>query len=156
MDTTWSDVDRYLVDRLLGPDPDLEAARGNLARAGLSDRVEVRVGPALASLAALEAEGAGPFDLVLIDADKPAYPAYLEATLRLCAPGSVIVADNVVRGGAVADGGTGSADVRGAQEMLEAMGRSPLLEATAIQTVGEKGYGGFALAVVTGRPGQER
>ena len=125
-------------------------ARANLANAGLAERVEIRVGPALASLGALASEGAGPFDLVFIDADKPAYPDYLEACLPLCRPGSVLVADNVVRGGAVADPAASDPDVQGAKGMLAAMGRSPLLEATAIQTVGEKGYDGFAVAVVTG------
>ena len=123
-----------------------EVARANLARAGLAAAVEVRVGPALETLPSL----AGPFDLVFIDADKRSNPEYLAWALELTRPGSLIVADNVVRGGAVADEGSTDAGVRGVRRFLELVAAEPRLHATAIQTVGAKGYDGFALALVTG------
>lgn len=123
-------------------------ARDNVARAGLGQRVEVRLGPALETLPALAAEGAGPFDLVFIDADKPSCVEYFEWALRLTRPGSAIVVDNVVRGGAVADAATADASVRGVQRLLERMATEPRVEATAIQTVGEKGHDGLAIALV--------
>ena len=125
-----------------------ETARSNLGRAGLASQVEVRVGPALESLQALQEEGAGPFDFIFIDADKPNNPAYLKGALALSRPGTVIVGDNVVRNGAVADPRSDDANVLGVRGFLEEMGRHPRLSATAIQTVGLKGYDGFALALV--------
>jgi predicted O-methyltransferase YrrM len=125
-----------------------EVARANLARCGLNDRVDVRIGPALDTLRTLKAEGAGPFDLVFIDADKPNNPHYLEWAVTLSRPGGVIIGDNVVRNGAVADSRSSDDNVRGVRQFLEAMGRHPRLTATAIQTVGVKGYDGFALAVI--------
>ena len=121
-----------------------EVARANLSRAGLSDRIEVLVGRALDTLATL----AGPFDLVFIDADKASSPDYVRWALRLTRPGSVIVLDNLVRRGAVADPGSDDAAVRGMREAIAVMGEEPSLDATAIQTVGAKGYDGFAIAVV--------
>ncbi len=129
-----------------------EVARANLARAGLERIVEVRVGPAAESLARLAAEGAEPFDLIFIDADKPAYPEYLEWALRLSRPGSVIVADNVVRNGAVADPRSADPSVRGVRRFHEMLAGEPRVSATVIQTVGSKGYDGFALAFVTRDP----
>ena len=125
-----------------------EVARANLARAGLADRVEVRVGPANETLRALAREGAEPFDLVFIDADKSGYPEYFELALGLVRVGSVIVADNVVRDGEVADADSADEAVRGVRRFLERVGREPRVEATAIQTVGVKGYDGFAVVVV--------
>ncbi|MCA1220737.1 O-methyltransferase [Streptomyces sp. 8L] len=125
-----------------------DVARRNLAHAGLAGRTEVRVGAALDTLAALVEEGVDPFDLVFIDADKPNNPHYLEWALRLTRPGSVIIGDNVVRGGAVADGDSAHPAVRGIRDFLELMGRNPRLSATAVQTVGMKGYDGFSLARV--------
>jgi predicted O-methyltransferase YrrM len=127
-------------------------ARENLARAGLADIVDVRVGPALETLPALAAQDAGPFDLVFIDADKRSNPDYLGWALRLTAPGSLIVADNVVRGGAVADGAGDDPSAVGVRRFLDLVGAEPRLIATAIQTVGIKGHDGFALALVTGGP----
>lgn len=127
-------------------------ARGNLARAGLDDRVEVREGAALETLAALEREGAGPFDFVFIDADKPAYPDYLRGAVRLARPGTLIVADNVVRRGAVADPDDPDPRVRGARAFFDALAAEPRLIATALQTVGIKGHDGLALALVAGEP----
>ena len=123
-------------------------ARENLERAGLGDRVEVRVGPAAESLRALAREGADPFDLVFIDADKSGYPEYLDLVLELVRVGSVIVADNVVRDGEVADGASTDAAVRGVRAFLERVGAHPRVEATALQTVGLKGYDGVCIAVV--------
>jgi predicted O-methyltransferase YrrM len=125
-----------------------EVARANLAEAGLADRVEVRIGPAADSLAALVAAQVEPFDFVFIDADKPSNPVYLEYVLRLTRPGSVIVIDNVVRQGAVADPGSEDESVIGVQRAVEMITAEPRLSATALQTVGSKGYDGFILAVV--------
>ena len=129
-----------------------EVARGNVARAGLGDVVDVRVGPALATLPQLAAEGAGPFDVVFIDADKSANADYFSWALRLTRRGSVIVVDNVVRGGAVVDAGSPDPGVQGTRRLYELLGREPRVRATVIQTVGSKGYDGFALAVVTDDP----
>ena len=106
----------------------------------------MRVGPALRTLAALAAEGHDPFDLVFIDADKAGNAEYLAAALELSRPGTLIVADNVIRGGAVLDGDDASA--AGVRRFFDLIAAEPRLHATAIQTVGEKGYDGFALAVV--------
>jgi len=129
-----------------------EVARANLARAGLADRVELRVGPALETLPRLVAERAGPFDLVFVDADKPGIPQYLEWSMKLCRRGSVIVVDNVVRDGQVADGASGDASVLGVRRMFDQLAADGRLSATAMQTVGSKGYDGFALALVTSDP----
>lgn len=123
-------------------------ARANLARADLDDRAEVRVGPAAASLAALAEEGGEPWDLVFIDADKPGNPEYLSWALRLTRPGSLIVVDNVIRDGHVADATSRDAAVLGSRQVLELMGAEPRLAATALQTVGVKGWDGFAVGVV--------
>ncbi|MBN8810742.1 MULTISPECIES: O-methyltransferase [unclassified Sphingomonas] len=125
-----------------------EVARANLARAGLGDRCEVRVGPAVETLAAMIAAGEGPFDLVFIDADKPGNVAYLDAALKLARPGSVIVVDNVVRGGGVLDADSTDRSVIGTRALFDAVASEPRLDATAIQTVGDKGWDGFLLAVV--------
>ena len=130
-----------------------EVALANFTRAGLSSVIEVRVGPALATLAVLAAEGGPAFDLIFIDADKDNYPGYLEWSLQLARPGAFIVADNIVRQGRVADPTCDDARVQGAQrflEMLAAAEHAGRLTATAVQTVGSKGYDGFALAVVAG------
>ncbi|GGX67288.1 O-methyltransferase [Streptomyces fructofermentans] len=125
-----------------------EVARGNLARAGLDKITEVRVGPALRSLEELAAEHPDPFDLVFIDADKVNNPHYVEWSLKLTRPGGLIVLDNVVRGGAVADAADDAPDVRGTRAALELFASHPRITATAVQTVGSKGYDGFALARV--------
>jgi predicted O-methyltransferase YrrM len=124
-----------------------EVARANIERAGLGDIVEVRVGKALDTLPEVAAEGHGPFDLIFIDADKPNNPAYLEWAMKLSRPGSVIVVDNVVRGGALVDDGDDES-VRGSRQLFEMLAAEPRLSATAIQTVGDKGYDGFAIALV--------
>ena len=123
-------------------------ARANVARAGLADKVEVRVGAALDSLPAIEAEGLAPFDFVFIDADKENNANYLAWALRLSRPGTTIVVDNVVRDGRILDASSRDSDVVGVREMFEMMQGEPRLSATAVQTVGAKGWDGFALAVV--------
>src|SRR6202453_354149 len=123
-------------------------ARGNLQNVGVLDNVELRVGPALESLSTLVTENAQPFDLIFIDADKQGYPEYLQWSLRLSRPGTVIVADNVVREGRVLDSNSDDADVQGVQRFTELLATEPRLSATVLQTVGAKGYDGFALAVV--------
>ena len=126
-----------------------EVARANIARAGLAERVEVRVGPASESLPRLTQEGVEPFDLVFIDADKEGYPDYLGWALRLTRPGSLIVADNVVRGGALIDPDSSDPRVQAVRRFIELVAAEPRLDATVIQTVGSKGYDGLAFAVVT-------
>ena len=125
-----------------------EVARANVERAGLSALVDVRVGPATQSLHAMVESGEPPFDFIFIDADKPAYPAYLELSLELARRGTVIVADNVVRAGAVIDLQSEDENVQGVRRFLELASSNPRLEGTAIQTVGSKGYDGFALLYV--------
>ena len=129
-----------------------EVARANVARAGLANVVDVREGPALTSLPRIAEEGGGPFDLIFIDADKQAYPEYLSWALQLSRRGSVIVADNVVRGGAVADASSTDPNVQGVRRFHEMLAAEARVSATAIQTVGSKGYDGFALAFVTADP----
>jgi len=123
-------------------------ARANFARAGLAARVDLRVGPALETLPALESEGIGPFDLVFIDADKPNNPDYLAWAIRLGRPGSVIVGDNVVREGAILAPDGADPTIRGIRRFFDLLASEPRLSATAIQTVGGKGWDGFALAVL--------
>ncbi|SDR61632.1 Predicted O-methyltransferase YrrM [Rhizobiales bacterium GAS113] len=129
-----------------------EVARANIARAGLADRVEIRVGPALETLPLLVAEGKGPYDLVFIDADKPSNPHYLAFALELTRRGSLIIADNVVRNGAVVQAASRDPNVRGIRRFNELVAAEPRLTATAVQTVGSKGYDGFAIALVTADP----
>ena len=124
-----------------------EVARANIARAGLAERVEVRVGPAAESLAHLAAEGAPPFDLIFIDADKPSYAAYLEGVMPLARPGALLIADNVVRQGRILDPGD-DANAQGARRFNERLAADPRLSAVVLQTVGSKGYDGLAIAVV--------
>jgi len=125
-----------------------EVARRNLARAGLDSIAEVRTGPALESLPKLADENPEPFDLVFIDADKVNNPHYVEWAVRLTTTGSLIIVDNVVRGGAVTDPDSTDPSVRGTRGALQLIAEHPRLSGTAIQTVGSKGYDGFALARV--------
>jgi len=125
-----------------------EVARGNLAAAGLADRVEVRVGAALDSLPQVQADGVGPFDLVFIDADKGNNARYVRWALDLSRPGTLIIVDNVVRGGRVLDGSSEDPSVVGTRAALDLIAAEPRLTATALQTVGSKGYDGFVLARV--------
>ncbi|MEU2670108.1 O-methyltransferase [Streptomyces sp. NPDC007164] len=127
-----------------------EVARANIERAGLADVVEIRVGRALDTLPELAEKGYGPFDVVFIDADKPSNPDYLAWSLKLARPGSLIVADNVVRDGEVVDGGSDDPKVQGVRRFTELVAAEPTLSATALQTVGSKGYDGLMMALVTG------
>lgn len=126
-----------------------DVARASFERAGLGKVTEVRVGPASDTLPKLVAEGAGPFDLVFIDADKPGYPVYLEWALRLSRKGTVIVFDNMVRRGAVADATSDDENVVAIRKTYDLISKERRLTATGIQTVGTKGYDGFVLALVT-------
>jgi predicted O-methyltransferase YrrM len=139
--------DGRLVTLELNP-RNAEVARRNVARAGLAAKVEISTGAALATLPGIEAEGLGPFDFVFIDADKTNNAAYLEWALRLSRPGTAIVVDNVVRDGEVVEAASRDPDVIGVRRMFEPIAREPRLSATAIQTVGAKGWDGFALAIV--------
>lgn len=125
-----------------------KVARTNFERADVVGLVDLRVGPALQSLAALGAENAGPFDLIFIDADKPNNPNYLSWAMRLSRPGTVIICDNVIRDGAVLDEDGHDANVVGARAAFSFIGGDNRLDGTAIQTVGAKGYDGFAIAIV--------
>jgi len=123
-------------------------ARANFANAGVDDRIRLVVGAALDSLPKLGDEGGDPFDLVFIDADKVNNAAYVEWAIRLGRPGTVVVVDNVVRRGAITDAATTDEAVIGTRAALELLSTDPRLDATALQTVGDKGYDGFALAVI--------
>jgi|ERR1700723_3426978 predicted O-methyltransferase YrrM len=129
-----------------------EVARANIERAGLSSLVQLRLGPALESLLQLQKEGAKPFDLIFIDADKQNIPAYLEWSLRLSRPGTVIITDNVIRDGAIINAEDPDPRVQGVRRLFEMMSADPRLDATALQTVGTKGYDGFTLAIVKAAP----
>ena len=125
-----------------------EVARVNIVRAGLADTVELRLGRALDTMPQLAAEGRGPFDLIFIDADKASYPAYFTWALKLSRRGSLIIADNVIRNGAVVDAASGDPNIQGVRRFNELIAAEPRVSATAIQTVGGKGYDGFAIALV--------
>jgi len=125
-------------------------AQANIARAGVADRVEVRVGAALETLPVLAAEARPPFDLVFVDADKPSIPEYFTWALRLTRPGSVIVFDNTVRDGALADPATTDANVIGVRRLHDMLSAEPRVSATTLQTVGSKGYDGLTIGLVVG------
>ena len=125
-------------------------AQANIARARLAHCVDVRVGRALDTLPAIEAEGIGPFDLIFIDADKVNNPAYLAWAIRLSRAGTTIIVDNIVRKGALIDASIAAPGIQGTRRMLALLANEPLLSATAIQTVGSKGYDGFVVAIVNG------
>ncbi len=130
-------------------DPEHAAvAKRNLAGAGLSQVAEVRLGAALTLLPKIAERGEGPFDFIFIDADKPSNPDYFDWALKLSRPGTLIVVDNVVRGGAVADSSRSDRDVTGVRDLAERMAKESRIDATVIQTVGVKGYDGLAFALV--------
>lgn len=129
-----------------------EIARANIAGAGLSNQVELRLGKALDSLAKLADEKREPFDLVFIDADKVNNPEYFAWALKLTRRGSVIIVDNVVRDGAVINAASEDRSVQGVRRFNEMLAAEPRVSATALQTVGSKGYDGFAIALVVGPP----
>ncbi|MEY8745274.1 O-methyltransferase [Paenibacillus tundrae] len=125
-----------------------EIARHNLSHAGLIDKVDLRVGAALTTLPDIQEEYREPFDFIFIDADKPSNPDYLRWALRLARPGSLIVGDNIVRDGEVTNPNSTDERVKGVRTFLDMVANHPKLEATALQTVGSKGYDGFMLARV--------
>ena len=125
-----------------------KVATANIDRAGLSKLVEVRLGPALQTLSQLVDQKSPLFDFIFIDADKPGYPAYLEWSLKLSRPGTVIVADNIIRDGAIIDSNHEDPRVQAVRKFNQMLGSNPQLSATALQTVGIKGYDGFAVALV--------
>jgi predicted O-methyltransferase YrrM len=125
-----------------------EVARANLKRAGVGDVVDVRLGPALETLPELAKEGAGPFDMIFIDADKPNNADYFGWALELSRPGTLIVVDNVVRGGSVIDPGDDDPDIQGVHRLTGLIAAEPRVSATALQTVGRKGHDGFVMALV--------
>ena len=130
-----------------------ETARRNFVTAGVAEKIEVRVGPAQTSLEALLREKSAPFDLVFIDADKASTAAYFRAALELCHSGSVIITDNVVRKGQIVDASSTDASVQGMRRFVDALAAEKRVEATAVQTVGAKGYDGFIIARVL-QPGE--
>jgi predicted O-methyltransferase YrrM len=125
-----------------------EVARSNIARANLTDVVDIRLGKALEILPGLVSEGLGPFDFVFIDADKESTALYFDWSLKLTRKGSIIIVDNVVRKGAVVNADSDDANVQGVRQFYEALAAETRVSATAIQTVGSKGYDGFAIALV--------
>ena len=127
-----------------------EVARANIARAGLADAVELRLGSALETLPQLAAEGLGPFDLVFIDANKPGYTDYFAWAVKLSRRGTLIIADNVVRRGRVVDPNNEDENVQGIRRFNESVKAEPRVSVTEVQTVGSKGYDGFMVAVVIG------
>jgi predicted O-methyltransferase YrrM len=126
-----------------------DVARKNFARAGVENKIELRLGKALDTLPKIATEGLGPFDLFFIDANKSNMPEYFEWSLKLARKGSVIIADNVVRGGAVLDADSKDADIQGVRRFLEMVGREKRVSGTAMQTVSTKNYDGFAMVLVT-------
>ena len=128
-----------------------DIAKSNVQRAGLSARVEIRVGAALESLARIEKEGLAPFDFIFVDADKPNNPGYLEWSIKLSRPGTLIIVDNVVRDGAVVDASSTDPTIQGTRRMFEMLSHDSRLSSTALQTVGSKGYDGFAMAMVAAK-----
>lgn len=128
-----------------------EVAGKNVARAGLSDKVEIRLAPALDSLKAMHAEGASPFDLIFIDADKESIPRYYEWSMKLSRKGTLVIVDNVIRGGAVVDADSEDVNIQGVRRFNEIVATDSRVTTTTVQTVGSKGYDGFAMVLVTGR-----
>lgn len=125
-----------------------EIARANLDKAGVLDRVEIRIGSAHDTFRQLHEDAVQPFDIIFLDADKRSLPHYLESSLLLSHPGTIIIADNVVRDGKVIEPDNPDPDVQGVRRLIEMMSVNPRLSATAIPTVGARGYDGFAMAVV--------
>lgn len=140
-------ADGHLITLEVNP-KHAEVAQSNIALAGLSERVEVRVGRAIDTLPQLVAEGHAPFDFIFIDADKPSTPDYFAWALKLSRRGTLIICDNVVRNGAVSDPESTDPNVQGIRRFNEMLAAEPRVNATAIQTVGSKGYDGFALVLV--------
>ena len=132
--------------------PDYAAvALENVERAGVAEKVDLRVGPARETLAAMHERGEEAFDLIFIDADKQSYPEYLDRSLKLSRPGTVLIGDNVVRSGGIVEPGNDDRIVVGVRRFYELLAAEPRVDATAIQMVGAKGHDGFALGIVLDR-----
>ncbi|OPA80983.1 methyltransferase [Paenibacillus selenitireducens] len=142
-------ADGHLVTLELEP-RHAEVAQANFVHAGVDHRIELRVGNALDQLAKLEQENTEPFDLIFIDADKPNNPHYLKWALQFSRPGTVIIGDNVVRAGEVVDVHSTDPRIHGVRAFYDMLAAEPSIDATAIQTVGSKGYDGFAIGIVRG------
>ncbi|MFM9279762.1 O-methyltransferase [Paenibacillus jiagnxiensis] len=127
-----------------------QVARANFALAGLEEKVDLRLGNALEQLAQLDQEGTEPFDLIFIDADKPNNPAYLRWALHFSHPGTVIIGDNVIREGEIINKHSTDPRIHGVRAFYDLLADEPRINATAMQTVGSKGYDGFVLGLVTG------
>ncbi|AKF93388.1 MULTISPECIES: O-methyltransferase [Brevibacillus] len=127
-----------------------QVAKENIKKAGLADKVTILTGPALETLPTLQEKGMTGFDMIFIDADKQNNPHYLQWALKLCNPGAIILGDNVVRGGEVIHSASEDDRIQGIRQFFDLLSAEPRIEATAIQTVGSKGYDGFALGVVKG------
>jgi len=140
-------ADRRLISLEINPTHG-EIAKANIARAGLASIVDIRIGRAIDILPTLATERQGPFDLIFIDADKPSIPEYFAWAIKLSRPGSVIIVDNVVRKGEVVDAASEDPAVQGVRRFFELFAAEPRVTATAIQTVGSKGYDGFTIALV--------
>jgi predicted O-methyltransferase YrrM len=140
-------ADGRLVTLELNPDYAAVASE-NIQRAGLGEVIDVRVGAAVDTLAAMHDAGEEPFDLIFIDADKQSYPNYLEWSLRLSRPGTLLIGDNVVRSGGVVDPDNEDEVVQGVRRFYDLLAEEPRVDATAIQTVGDKGHDGFALGII--------
>ncbi|GHB85178.1 O-methyltransferase [Persicitalea jodogahamensis] len=125
-----------------------EVARQNIAKAGLTEKVEVRVGKAMDILSQMQSEGEGPFDMIFVDADKPPYAEYFQHALALSKPGTLIICDNVIRQGKVLDADSGDERVQGVQRLNQLLAETPQVTATILQTIGAKDYDGMAIAVV--------
>ncbi len=125
-----------------------EVALHNLKSAGLANKVNLRIGPAAETLKTLAQENTAPFDFIFIDADKASYPEYLQWSMKLSRPGTLIVADNVVRDGKVIDPESPDPNIQGVRRFTELIAAEPRLSTTVLQTVGSKGYDGFAISVV--------
>lgn len=129
-----------------------EVAKKNIERAGLGGAIDLRLGPALELLPTLAAEGLGPFDLIFIDADKPNTPEYFNWALKLARLGSLIVVDNVIRDGAIVNDGSDDPSIIGMRRFFDLVADEKRVSASALQTVGSKGYDGFSLALVIAEP----
>lgn len=140
--------DGRLISLEANPDH-AKVARANIERAGLSGVVSVVIGPAAQTLDKFVTDGVEPFDMIFLDADKRSYPEYLRRSLQLSRPGTLIVGDNVIRRGQIADLASTDPDVTGLHEFLRLLATNPQLDSTAIQTVGSKGWDGFSMSIVS-------
>jgi predicted O-methyltransferase YrrM len=138
-----------LISLEVNPD-NAAVARANVERAGFSGAVSIVIGAATPTLEKFVTDGVEPFDMIFLDADKKSYPDYLRLSLQLSLPGTLIVGDNVIRGGRIADLHSADPDVTGLHEYFRLLATNPQLDSTAVQTVGVKGWDGFSMSIVSG------